>query len=354
MLSLAIASRGAQGRTVITDQAELERRRERPVIDVARALAAEYGGVLEPINYVRGVAMSGRPRLAGIDPEYRDPSGDLRAVVDGLLTDETFALMERSDGSVHAGFVWADDLSEATGNGRYGDFLVRVADLYLEGRDDGFPAPVDPDYRVEDVFFVGAVLGRAFAHTGDERYADVMASVLGKVNAQADTGLWWHCGASPFYWGRGNAFAALGFAEALSYLPPDHQARAALEEKHRAHLRALLEHQDESGAWRQVIDQPDSYLELTATAMVGYSLARGIGRGWLGGEFTGAVDLAWGALSERVDDGGMVFDSCTGTGPLPSLEDYLTRATENGHDDRGGSTALWFATEYAALEQARA
>ncbi|MCH8222877.1 MAG: glycoside hydrolase family 88 protein [Chloroflexi bacterium] len=350
MLSLASVSRGS---TDITDKAELERRRERPVLDVARALAGEYGAVLEPINYVRGVAMSGRLRLAGIDPEYRSPAADLRAAVDGLITDETFALMEQSDGSVHAGLVWCAELSDAPGGERYGEFLVRVADLYLASRDDGFPVPVDPDYRVEDVFFVGAVLGRAFALTGDERYADVMASVLGRVNAQADTGLWWHCGASPFYWGRGNAFVALGFAEALSYLSSDHQARTALEEKHRAHLRALLGYQDESGAWRQVIDRPDAYLELTATAMIGYSLARGIGRGWLDGEFRGAADRAWGAVSERVDDGGMVFDSCTGTGPLPSLEDYLTRATENGHDDRGGSMALWFATEYAALEQAR-
>ena len=101
-----------------------------------------------------------------------------------------------------------------------------------------------------------------------------------------------------------------------------------------------------------MIDRPDSYLELTVTAMVGYSLARGITRGWLDGGFRAAVDLAWGAVSERVDDGGMVFDSCTGTGPLPSLEDYLARATENGHDDRGGSMALWFAVEYATLEQA--
>ena len=189
------------------DRAESERRRARPVIDVARALAAEYGHVLEPINYVRGVAMSGRLRLAKIDPAYPEPSGDLSAVVDGLLTDETFELMERSEGSAHAGLVWADELSGATGDGRYGEYLVRVADLYMTSRDDGFPAPVDPDNRVEDIFFVGAVLGRTFALMGDERYAEVAASVLDRVNAQADTGLWWHCRASPFYWGRGNGFA---------------------------------------------------------------------------------------------------------------------------------------------------
>lgn len=316
---------------------------------MAHILANEYGHILEPTNYVRGVAMSGRLRLHALDDRYPDPSTDLAAIVDPLLTEASFNTLSTSDGSKHAGLIWADELSETTGDARYADFLLRLANLYLTSRSDGFPEPVDADHRVEDLFFVGAIVGRAFTITDDPRYADAMASVFEKVHAQPDTGLFWHCTASPYYWGRGNAFAALGFAEALTTLPKDHASRDALIEKHTAHLNALITHQDRSGAWHQVINRPDSYLELTATAMLGYTVARGIQLGYLENGFESVVDLAWSGVSERVDDDGNVYDSCTGTGPLSSLQEYLDRPTENGHDDRGGSMALWFATEYERL-----
>ncbi|HJN92063.1 MAG TPA: hypothetical protein QGF05_04965 [Dehalococcoidia bacterium] len=113
-----------------------------------------------------------------------------------------------------------------------------IADRYLDLRPDGRPQPIDPDDRVEEIFFAGALLGRAYAWTRDSRYATGLVAILDNVSAQPDTGLWWHCKASPFYWGRGNAFAALGFAEALWSLPEDQAGRAALATKHRAHLDA--------------------------------------------------------------------------------------------------------------------
>ena len=153
----------------IPTEAELKHRRSRSALEVAHILANEYGHILEPTNYVRGVAMSGRLRLHALDDGYPDPSADLAAIVDPLLTDESFHTLSTSDGSKHAGFVWADELSETTGDPRYADFLLRFANLYLTARPDGFPEPVDPDYRVEDLFFVGAIIGRAVAVTGDRQ-----------------------------------------------------------------------------------------------------------------------------------------------------------------------------------------
>ena len=120
--------------------------------------------------------------------------------------------------------------------------------------------------------------------------------------------------------------------------------------KHRAHLAVLAQHQHASGAWHQLIDEPTSYQELTVTAMIGYVLARGINRGWLGDEVRDSLASAWAADDERVDDQGMVRDACAGTGPMPALKDYRNRSTADGHDDRAGSMALWFAAEYALIE----
>lgn len=320
---------------------------DRTPIEVARVLAAEYGQTLEPVNYIRGVALSGRLRLHRLEPTRADPAPEIVDVVEPFVGADQIEALDAADGSVRSGYLWADELSAATGEPRYAALLEQIAVRYLEARPDGRPSAVDADFRVEDLFFASTLLGRAFESSGDRRYADALFAFLEGVEAQPDSGLWWHCGASPFYWGRGNAFAALGFAEALSYLPDTDPRQGPLEAKHRAHLEALVGHQDGSGAWRQVVDRPDSYLELTATAMIGYALTRGLRRGWLASDVAPAVTRAWGAVAERVDRDGMVRDSCPGTGPLPTLDDYLSRAPISGHDDRAGSMALWFAVEYA-------
>jgi hypothetical protein len=315
---------------------------------IARVLASEYGFVLEPVNYIRGVAISGRLRLRHLSPGEDDPVPSTIDVVAPFIGAEQIEGVLDADGSVHAGYLWADELLAATGNARYGSVLRRIADRYLEPRVDGRPTQVDADFRVEDIFFAATILGRAYALSEDDRYCAALSTFLAAVHAQPDSGLWHHSGGSPFTWGRGNAFAALGFAEGLSYLPSDDPGRPALEAKHRAHLEALVRHQDESGAWRQVIDRPDSYLELTATAMIGYALVRGLRRGWLPTDLEPAAARAWTAVAARVDDDGLVRDSCPGTGPMPALQDYIDRAPISGHDDRAGSMALWFAVELAA------
>jgi len=317
-------------------------------LEVARVLAREYGQELEPINYIRGVAMSGRLRLHLLTPSDLDPAPSIVAIVKPLIPPDSLANVRAADGSVHAGFVWAGELSAATDDTRYAKFLIGIADRYLELHPNGRPQAIDPDDRVEEIFFAGAILGRAYEQSHDARYAEALVAILDRTNAQPDTGLWWHCNASPFYWGRGNAFAALGFAEALSYLPNDRPGRKALITKHRAHLDALIRHQDASGAWRQVVDQPNSYLELTATSMIGYALMRGMRRGWLNEGYRDAAAAAWSATAGRIDSAGMVRDACAGTGPMPTLDDYLNRRAVDGHDDRAGSMALWFAVEAAA------
>ena len=321
----------------------------RTPLAVAAALAAEYGQRLDPVNYIVGVAMSGRLRLHALLPDTPDPAPAIAAAVEALVTPQHLARVRDADGSVQAAYVWADELSAATGDHRYATFLIGIADRYLEIGSNGFPPPIDPDDRVEEVFFAGSILGRAFAHSQDQRYAEALTRILGRVHAQSGSGLWWHCRASPFFWGRGNAFAALGFAEALSYLPAGATGRDALLAEHTAHLDALIRHQHPTGAWHQVIDRPDSYLELTATEMIGYALARGLRRGWLDDHYRAPAARAWEAVATRIDEAGMVQGACVGTGPMPALDDYLNRPAADGRDDRAGSMGLWFATEWAQL-----
>ena len=162
---------------------------------------------------------------------------------------------------------------------------------------------------------------------------------------QQDNGLFWHCDNAAWFWGRGNGFAALAYAETLTYLSEDHADRDALLAQHRRHLTALLDYQQPSGMWRQIIDFPGSYQEMTVTCMVGYAMARGMRLGWLDDSYRDALMLAWQGVSERIDDEGGLVDVCTGTGVMASTREYLDRPAIFGWDERGGALSLWFACE---------
>ncbi len=321
---------------------------------VAKRLAAVYGYTLDaPVVYTQGVALSGRLRLHEL-AGGEDPASDIEKIVAPRLAegDAMFGSLPKAGGTANfAGVCWADELYRSTGDRKYLDLLVQTADRY-ESSSEGQPIapPLDTDIRTEDFFFASTILGRAFEQTGDERYIDVLATfLLAATETLQHDGLWWHCKASPFYWGRGNAFAAMGFGETLTYLPEDHPKRVQLLETHVRHLEGLRKHQDESGMWRQVVDRPNSYLEHSATSMIGYTLARGLRLGWLGNEWRPVVDAAWRGASARIGEGCELEHVCVGTGPQPDMGAYLERPYSDGLDDRGGSMALWFAVEMARL-----
>lgn len=152
-------------------------------IEVARVLAAEYGQLFDPVNYICGVAISGRLRFHRLEPDGPDPAPAIAEAVSTSVRPEALARLSTADGSAHAGYVWANELSEATGDDRYSQFLVAIADLYLELRPDGLPRPVDADARVEDIFCASSVLGRAYQSSGDGGYAEALAALLRGVHA---------------------------------------------------------------------------------------------------------------------------------------------------------------------------
>ncbi len=300
---------------------------------VAERLAGIYGHAVEsPLMYPTGVAFLGRLRLAGPDTEVVD---DIARLAEPLLAAPDTV---PDWAPCLAVACFADELLAATGDARYRDFLVRQADRFVP----------DPDIRVEDFFFAGTLLGRAHAVTGEVSYRRRLVDYLRAVDTRQPDGLYWHCHASPYYWGRGNAFAALGFAEALSHL-----GAAGAEDllaTHVEHLSALAGHQDGSGLWRQLIDDPATYLEHSATTMIGVAVARGLREGILGRDpWLGVAERAWAGAAARIGAGGELEQVCVGTGPLESRQAYVDRPFSTGTDARGGAMALWFAVEMAGL-----
>ena len=160
----------------------------------------------------------------------------------------------------------------------------------------------------------------------------------------------------PHAWGRGNGFALLGLTEALTYLPadwPDRAARARDLPQAR-HARAGSRCQSDDGSWRQVVDEPTSYRELTVTAMTVAAMARGVRLGWLEPASSDRPSTRAGARSSRVSTRtGPCATSARAPAPAPTKEYYLNRPVVNGADDRGGAMALLAAIEVEELARSR-
>ena len=135
----------------------------------------------------------------------------------------------------------------------------------------------------------------------------------------------------------------------LSDLPDDHPRRGELLKLYEKHMHALARHQDDTGAWHQVIDREESYRELSCTCMITFAMARGVQRGWLDRDkFTPIIEQAWQAIRTRVAADGALVDVCTGTGKQKNLRAYFDRTAILGRDPRGGAMALLAAVELAA------
>ena len=211
-------------------------------------------------------------------------------------------------------------------------------------------APGTPRYASgwSDDFYLGTI---AAVRAGD---AEALAAAVRLVTAtaarlQQPSGLYHQDAGAPTAWGRGNGFGALGLAELLTVLPPDHPDRETVLDTHRRHLAAMRAHQAPDGMWRQIVDVPGSYRETSVTAMTLTAMARGLRLGWLDESYRPVVDRAWRALLAHVLVDGALVDVCFSTGAGPTRRHYLDRPAVNGADDRGGAMVLGAALEYHDL-----
>jgi rhamnogalacturonyl hydrolase YesR len=131
-----------------------------------------------------------------------------------------------------------------------------------------------------------------------------------------------------FRWARANGWALLAMTELLDVLPQDHPGRPAVLALYRAHVRGLVALQASNGMWHQLLDRNDTYLETSATAIYTYCIAHGINQGWIDPLAYGpVVQLAWNAVTTKVNAQGQVEGTCVGTGMAFDPAFYYYRPT---------------------------
>ena len=322
---------------------EIDRRLHRTARELAAELAEIYGHEFDQPVYVTGMAVIGQLRLGRIAEVER---------ITAPYINEWKNPLQSANGQTLAGHLVFAELAERTGNPRYTELVRKAADLGFTdtgGMKESMPLHNEMS---DSVFMAVPLLVKAGKLTGQSKYFEMALrhlTFMQRLDLRSD-GLYRHSPLSQTAWGRGNAFPALGLMLALSDLSIDHPQFSLLLRAFRQHMTALRQFQDEDGLWREVIDQPGAYPELSATAMIATAMLRGINNGWLDwDDFQPLVDKAWRAILARTASDGRLLDVCEGTTKQPSLDDYLRRAAILDRDARGGGMALMFALEMAGL-----
>ena len=224
------------------------------------------------------------------------------------------------------------------------DFGLHFADRqWADPRPDGLSR--ETRFWIDDMFMLTILQLEAYRATNDRKYLDrdanEMVAYLRKL--QQPNGLFYHAEDVPFFWGRGDGWVAVGMAEMLSSLSEDHPQRAEILAGYRKMMAELLKNQNADGAWRQLIDHPETWEESSSTGMFTFAMIEGVRHGWLAEETYGpAARKGWIALAGFVDQNADVTNVCMGTNKQNSYDYYLARPRKTG-DFHGQAPVMWAA-----------
>lgn len=128
------------------------------------------------------------------------------------------------------------------------------------------------------------------------------------------------------HWSRCNGWASWAMSEVLMHLPPSHQDYPSILAHFQRHCASLLRFQHENGLWPNVLDHPESALEVSGTAIFGIAMARGLMHGWLDDAvFRPAVLRGWKGLEGQIDADGTVHGICMGSMCTDDVNYYINR-----------------------------
>lgn len=198
---------------------------------------------------------------------------------------------------------------------------------------------------IDDMFMITMAQAQAYRATGLRRYIDRAAKemVFYLDQLQQPNGLFFHAPDVPFFWGRGDGWMAAGMSELLRTLPEDNPDRPRILKGYRLMMESLLKHQDASGMWRQLIDDPASWPETSCTGMFTFAFITGVKEGWLDEKtYAPAARKAWLAVIDYLNENADIREVCQGTNKKNDRQYYLDRERITG-DMHGQAPVLWCA-----------
>jgi unsaturated rhamnogalacturonyl hydrolase len=122
--------------------------------------------------------------------------------------------------------------------------------------------------------------------------------------------------AGEVFWCRGNSWFTNGmmdFIENSGHLL-DEGAKEFIINTYKAQVDALIKYQSESGLWHTVIDDSDSYVEVSGSAAIAAGILKGVRNGILDESYRSYALKAIAAILDNVAEDGTVLNVSGGTG----------------------------------------
>lgn len=186
----------------------------------------------------------------------------------------------------------------------------------------------------DDAFMALSFLVRMGEVTGNNRYFDDAANQILNYTRYLwcpEKGVYYHCYHTDSkihgvaHWSRANGWIYMATADLLARMPEDHPMREDVLKNFRMQTDGVIRYQGANGLWHQLLDKPDSYEEITGSAMFVFGIAKGVKKGWLHPDY---IYVAWEGLKgmlTKISPEGDVTAICAGTGIMPALSFYYNR-----------------------------
>lgn len=302
----------------------------------------------EPLVGINGLLATGdddyvRAAQRLVDVAVETQTGDGQFLYGGTDPLEWTGPLERWTGvdeytavTVPAGYGYpALEFYERTGDERYLDAARRQYEYFdsvARTADGGIPIRSEVvELWIDSTYMVAPFFARYGVLTDDP---DAIAEAVTQITVHAahlqddETGLFRHMWRETpnhypqgQFWARGNGWAGSALVDTLAVLPEGAPNRDALTDILRKFASAVVQVQDRSGCWRNVLDDPTSPLETSGTLGFAYTLKRGVDLGILAEDpYERAAGRALRCCTHAVDEEGAVNRvAATPGGPGASL-----------------------------------
>jgi len=181
------------------------------------------------------------------------------------------------------------------------------------------------------VFFL-AVMGKLERNDKYVEEAQYQLLVHQKYLADTKSGLWYHgwsflsrTNMAGAFWGRGNCWITAFIPDFLHYCPCDDVLKRYFSNILRDQVCALVSLQDKSGLWHTVLDDPTSYLEVSASCGIAYGMLAGWREGLLDDSAHEAAVRALRPVLDHIDANGVVSGVSYGTPMGRESKDFYKR-----------------------------
>ena len=111
-----------------------------------------------------------------------------------------------------------------------------------------------------------------------------------------------------------------------------------------AQIAALAKCQDESGLWHTLLDDPQSYLEASATAGFAYGILKAVRKRYVGQNYASVAEKAIRGIVQHISAEGELLHTSFGTGMGHNLDFY--RNIPRTSMPYGQAMAMLCLTEY--------